>query len=136
MITHMRINWKKFDWFNVLEPLANGATIDLDDQETLTIKAHEWPTCACGQLCKALPRDMRKAPHDGLLRSLGTRFYHRVLASDWVGALQVFNKIEARSAMLLGIPLVERKPVVATGKPFAVTMGHALVLRKEVTVTQ
>jgi hypothetical protein len=98
-----------FDWFNVLEGLANGERIGQQTYSTLKEMAANWPSCACGQLCKKLPR-VHDVPKDEKLRELGTEFAGFVEGRKWVQALHCFNQIEGRTAELLGIPLVPRHP--------------------------
>jgi len=131
----MKIKFDKtFDWFDVLERLDKGDTISDDQYRTLEYRAGRWPTCACGQLCKALPKreseisDAYKcAPKDGELFRRGVSFSDYVSAKKWGKALETFNKIEARSAKLLGLKFVPRHPIKIhhEQKPYAVTMGRS-----------
>jgi len=119
----MKIKFDKtFDWFDVLERLVKGEELSYSDKYILMDRAGNWPTCACGQLCKALPRNkITKVPEDATLQMLGVKFAEYVNMRKWVQALHCFNKIEARSAELLGLKLVPRHKTEK--KPYAVTMG-------------
>jgi hypothetical protein len=91
----------KFDWIPVLEGLSGGEQVGREDKLKLDSMASQWPTCACGQLCKLLPRDRDKRPEDSMLSILGGQFYQAVQKSLWGEALEIFHKIEARSDKLL-----------------------------------
>jgi len=130
----LEINYNKFDWFDVLVPLAQGAPIHFEDQKQLTDKAGSWPTCACGQLCTKLGRNRDKSPIDQQLNLLGVQFAGFVQDQKWELALRCFNKIEERVANILGIPLIERvvphqpvkhAPMACHRKPFAVEMSQS-----------
>ena len=121
---------KTFDWFDVLEGLAQGKTINERTFTALHQRASDWPTCACGQLCKKLSSEYDGIPKDNQLRLLGVKFSQYVSSKQWIKALECFNKIEQRSAELLGLKLVPRHPKqskqkVSPGKPFAVQMINA-----------
>lgn len=94
------------DWLKVLEQLANGTAIVTEvGLRRLTRAANSWPTCACGQLCRALPRRYPgrfcQEPADYDLRILGLTFAALIPSQQWSKALRVFRKIEARSIQLL-----------------------------------
>lgn len=89
--------------------------------QTLYSMAGSWPTCACGQLCKDLPRSLgTKAPLDTKLNALGTLFstaladMHQscgLLNANAKGvaeclrhAIAIFHKIEKRTEVLLSRP--------------------------------
>ena len=61
-----------------------------------------WPTCACGQLCKLLPRfGVAGAPKDQLTRAIGIYFMEAVKRRDIRQARIQFDLIESRTAELL-----------------------------------
>lgn len=93
----------EFNWLTRLEELnEKGNGYRPSDQEDLTTMAQGWPTCACGQLCKLLPkRGDTAVPEDNKLYNLGCRFYNLVCRCDWSSALDIFRQIEARSFKLL-----------------------------------
>ena len=92
----------EFDWLVFLQHAvdSHGAVNDTDYMRACQMAA-EWPTCACGQLCKDLPRNERFQPHDTDLSHLGGHFYAHVGARRWREALDTFKLIEERTAYLL-----------------------------------
>lgn len=91
---------KEFNWIEELE-----ACIKLEPSyekyRKLSQKASSWPTCACGQLCKELPRYDDNCPKDRALRTLGIKFYDFIESGNWTEALETFHKIEKRTTELL-----------------------------------
>lgn len=73
----------------------------MTQMKRLLAQAGRWPTCACGELCKRLPRDKDKCPKDNRLRTLGQDFCLAVMCRGWPAALVTFREIEARTAELL-----------------------------------
>jgi hypothetical protein len=63
--------------------------------------AKNWVTCACGNQCKVLTRDIFGQPKDSALRHLGMSFYGAMLAEDFQSAKEILQKIEDRSAKLI-----------------------------------
>ncbi len=61
-----------FDWFDFLAQEIEE--ISLDKLTEAEFKAGEWVACACGQLCKDLPRFNDKSPRDNELANLGVAF--------------------------------------------------------------
>lgn len=91
-----------FNWVAVLKDAVAGAQITEEDQDKLRIMAGNWPTCACGQLCKNLPKqNWDNKPLDNTLASRGLTFFHCIEEQDWTKALATFYKIEARTMELL-----------------------------------
>lgn len=97
------IEFDNFNWLTALE-----AAIDLGDRVSdsqhaeLSEMANNWPTCACGELCKSLPRhEGSDGPKDLLLYALGRGFADEVGHRQWLEALKTFHAIEARTAELL-----------------------------------
>lgn len=69
-----------FDWFAFLEqPYHEIKRCHIVEA---SLMANNWVTCACGQLCKDLPRDLSGEPEDPLLKELGIEF------------MQCINRIE------------------------------------------
>ena len=60
-----------FDWFDYFK----SPNFDPDYLTDLTTRAEHWTTCACGQLCKELPRDHKNQPTDQDLYHKGLLFY-------------------------------------------------------------
>lgn len=94
-----------FNWIAVLKDLVAGAPVTQYDHQLLIQLSERWPTCACGQLCKTLPRDVNGAPKDKKLRLEGYIFDRHIEAKRWKLALKCFYRIEARTAKLLGFEL-------------------------------
>ncbi len=85
-------NWWKF--------LTNTDPSEEEWQEARN-RARAWPTCACGEQCKTLPKDILGGPDDGLLRTFGMEFMRFIHEKDQAAALNAFRAIENRSAYLL-----------------------------------
>lgn len=66
-----------------------------------TLAAWDWPTCACGALCKKLPRERNGRPKDHTLGCLGEAFAEDIEVSELVEARKTFAAIERRTAYLL-----------------------------------
>jgi len=100
----MKTETKKFDpsnwdWFAYLD--ADEDTKEKYWGEAID-KSSNWVTCACGQLCDALPRDNdTRAPEDDILSNLGVDFDQEIQSGDWDEARDVLFKIEARTTELL-----------------------------------
>lgn len=67
----------------------------------LYFRAKQWPTCACGNLCEALPRTIYGAPKDDALLDLGMQFSCAIGREDAEYALRILSQIEAHSTVLL-----------------------------------
>jgi hypothetical protein len=118
---------KDFDWLLFLnKPVEEVKQKDVELAHKLS---GDWPTCACGQLCKSLPRGQGNMPEDDVLYELGIQFadvmeeydcaayaYHsgivlgltnqevykrKVANAKRKKALAIFNKIEKRTIKLL-----------------------------------
>ena len=92
----------KFNWFTELDKAINTEPTD-DKFFDLERRAFSWVTCACGQLCKKLPRrkGTRGAPEDPDLYANGTTFSQAILGKHWVYAKIVLERIEKRTIKLL-----------------------------------
>lgn len=91
-----------FNWLRALRYAARrGVVISHDLRIAWRIAARAWPTCACGQLCKALPRHNDGEPTDTRLSTLGCRFYADVTMGNWKAAILTFQAIESRSQDML-----------------------------------
>lgn len=93
---------ESFNWLAFLKDLAAGRKPTSKERVALNIWAGRWPTCACGQLCKSIPRsNLDGSPQDLHLKRLGLAFYHRIEIGNWTGAITAFREIEARTEQLL-----------------------------------
>lgn len=90
-----------FNWIAVLKDIVAGAHVTFMDHITLLDLASNWPTCACGQLCKNLPKNRDGGPADIILALNGVEFYKHVSKMNWNDALHTFYKIEERTMELL-----------------------------------
>jgi hypothetical protein len=91
---------QKWDWFKVLRRAIEHAP-DTELQGRMKDKASDWPTCACGQLCKRLPRHANKEPKDSALGYLGMDFFGAVCRGYYHEAMSLMKSIEARTTKLL-----------------------------------
>ena len=105
---------ENFCWFEFLnQPKSNFSKGDL--KNACELSSH-WTTCACGQLCKSLPRNGRNAPVDPILANLGEVFMNNIedayqayidheegFLSRIESAKSVLVKIEERTIALLAL---------------------------------
>jgi hypothetical protein len=97
----------RFDWMAALEQCQKEPEAAADCHKALVLMASDWPTCACGQLCKAVPRYMNGRPKDYELYELGIDFADQVGNHLWSDALATLHKIEARTVNVLQLqPIV------------------------------
>jgi hypothetical protein len=96
----------EFDWFAFLNQDIESVSEDYFDEANSL--ADNWVTCACGQLCKVLPRGSGNHPMDEELYNLGMDFAYEIdnlrdsrVNKDKLKALETLNKIEARTTLLL-----------------------------------
>ena len=87
-----------FDWNAFLE---NPPAEDSDEHGAACGLSWEWVTCACGNLCDKIPRDISGAPLDAELKSLGVEFHENIRSGYWNGAKDCLYLIEKRSAGLI-----------------------------------
>jgi hypothetical protein len=95
-----QIGAPEFDWITELEKSIKQEP-DRATYRQLCDRARTWPTCACGQLCKALPRREDGKPVDFDLQNLGIRFCMAIGSTNYEWALDIFGQIEARTAELM-----------------------------------
>lgn len=96
-------NFDPENW-NWLEYLNSDKETQLKHHEQALKLAFQWPTCACGELCKALPRHLNGRPKDMLLGGegqLGHQFHSAIVRENFEYAKIVFTQIENRTAKLL-----------------------------------
>lgn len=110
---------KPFNWLSWLEHVRFN--VGTERMQEVRGWAGEWPTCACGNQCAALPRTRGGMPIDAALMDLGLYFLRQLMAMNYAhkfghfldfeirrrNALSVFRQIENRSTELLkqlGIP--------------------------------
>jgi hypothetical protein len=96
-----------WNWFEFLDrAIKEPDTYPTDELQTLAESlADSWTYCACGQLCKDLPRDIAGVPHDGRLVFLGALFAGQIDNFEYKMALETFHQIEQRTLELLTKPV-------------------------------
>jgi hypothetical protein len=94
---------EKINWHQVLSnPPPDRQTIEGYEQHQILGKAAgEWVTCACGNLCDAIPRNEQGAPDDFYLQRYGIQFSYAIDNQDWPKARVLLMQIETRSQFLL-----------------------------------
>lgn len=91
---------KPWNWLTFLKSAVKKEPGEKEWRRAIRL-AGNWPTCACGQLCKALPREHGGYPVNYGLYQLGIDFSFKIDKRQWPSALSIFLKIEARTAKLL-----------------------------------
>lgn len=91
----------KFNWIHKLKELVINPDITDSEHEDLASLAEDWPTCACGELCKKLPKNLSGIPLDSTLWKLGSLFCSWIALKKWDKAIEVFYEIESRTSYLL-----------------------------------
>ena len=63
-----------YDWPQIIDDLEHDR---YDDEGKFEVydAASNWPTCACGNQCAALPRDEEGCPVDKVMEKLGGQFF-------------------------------------------------------------
>lgn len=100
-------------------PDYDGDSYDIDEEDMNKYErahneaneaASQWHLCACGSLCKAIPRHRRSgytpataldAPVDYELAGLGLQFMNQIQYEDFENALLTQEKIEERAIEVL-----------------------------------
>lgn len=90
-----------FDWNRALDLAIARQPVDPKTWVGMQYRSASWITCACGNQCAAIPRDISGAPIDLLLRVLGANFALQVGEEDWLGAKATLLAIESRAKELL-----------------------------------
>ena len=92
-----------FDWYKALKKRK----ITSSQWEDMKERSLSWVTCACGNQCAIIPRDIiphnrvPSRPLDSKLYKLGDDFANAVIDEDVKGALGLLDAIELRSAELI-----------------------------------
>jgi hypothetical protein len=86
-----------FDW-NIFLNKKNITSAQFIDAKN---KSSKWVTCACGNQCASIPRDLYGEPKDQLLRGYGNDFGYAILTRNVPHAKILLNKIEKRSQQIL-----------------------------------
>lgn len=89
-------------WLTFLDhAIADPESVTLDERKAAEDLANQWPTCACGELCKSLPRGTLGEPRDEELYRLGMQFIYAIDDRYWESAKRILLQIEARTSQLL-----------------------------------
>lgn len=91
-----------FDWNKFLKNAIRRKT-DIPSLNIEEIKniSRDWVTCACGNQCAAIPRDLDGEPKDKELAKAGARFHSLICSQSWEEARNTLRAIERRSKQLL-----------------------------------
>jgi hypothetical protein len=91
---------ESINWNDVLE---RGMKDELSEEEYMNFYelSLNWVTCACGNLCAAIPRNQFGVPKDKTLSELGKKFALNFYNGDFNAAKTTLEKIETRSTELL-----------------------------------
>lgn len=88
---------KPFDWNKFL----NKENITDEEWEHAAGLSSDWITCACGNLCDIIPRNVAGCPEDDILYTLGIDFDNSIDFKQITRAKKTLHKIEERSAFLI-----------------------------------
>ena len=86
-----------FDW----NAFLNRDDITEQEWRDAQVRSMSWVTCACGNLCDAIPRFPSGIPEDPRLSELGSKFAGVVAMRDVAGCKYTLEQIEIRSGQLL-----------------------------------
>jgi hypothetical protein len=89
-----------FNWNDFLQRAVENK-ISEDEQEHAEELAGDWVTCACGNQCSILDRDVDGEPADRLLYELGLQFDTDIRYRKYDTAIETLKKIEIRSTTLI-----------------------------------
>ena len=90
----------EFNWFTELDN-AIKTEPTAERYQYLFVMAGSWVTCACGELCKALPKGRNGQPEDPYLFANGAEFSDAVQNKDWFYAKIILERIEKKTIKLL-----------------------------------
>ena len=92
-------NW---NWYAYLDA---DKEVKLKHYKKADVLAASWVTCACGKLCKVLPKNiLDNEPDDEILSNLSLWFNNYIEHKDFFSAKRILDKIEARTSYLLTLP--------------------------------
>lgn len=94
---------KPFDWNEFLEK-AISKSISEEEYNKACKLSGSWVTCAVGNQCAIIPRDLRSpmpAPIDDQLGFLGGIFHCCIVDREYLEARHILGKIEIRSAQII-----------------------------------
>ena len=98
---NLKFDPKNWDWYVFLN---SSKEIKGKFKEDAIELASGWATCACGQVCDVLPRELCGSPIDSIASMLGLNFFYQIQQRRWIVAKKTLDKIEARTTYLLKQP--------------------------------
>ncbi len=98
------------------------------------IRSADWVTCACGSICKALPRMSNGVPADAQLTRQGSYFHKYIGGLEVNKAKETLKTIENRSAYLINKEFI--KQVETIQNKFGVKLQVKDAKRKSRTTTK
>lgn len=87
--------------WNARIQIGKGRNMSAFERMLWSHEASSWVTCAVGNLCSVIPRDMFGAPCDNYLRFLGQQFSGAIHEDKFEEAGHILEKIEKRSGEIL-----------------------------------
>jgi hypothetical protein len=93
-----KFNPEEWDWYEFFK--ASDKRKEKYWREACNL-ANSWVTCACGQVCSALPKASWGQPMDDELRQLGSSFDKHIRKRRYGEAEKILDKIESRTVLLL-----------------------------------
>ena len=103
-----------FDWNICLDELMAGKELSAELHKHYVSLAANWVTCACGNQCAILPRNLNGVPYDHALYGLGHYFYIQIKGASWSRAKETLQKIEARAHTLIQEILKNKNEKITT----------------------
>lgn len=91
-----------FDWHDYLARCLSEKEISTEEYEKARELSGSWVTCAVGNQCAILPRDLDdNAPEDEELKELGAVFHWQIITDRYFLARITLEQIEQRAAFLI-----------------------------------
>ena len=98
---NLKFDPKNWEWYSFLD-----ASKEIKEKYNLEadVRAGNWHTCACGQVCNMLPKKEYNMPLDDKILDLGIDFCGFIGNEYWNKAKITLDEIEARTIFLLKQP--------------------------------
>ena len=90
-------NEEIFNWDDFL----NKDDITQLEWEKASVMAAKWPTCAVGDQCKDIPRNVHGMPKSKTMQNLGVSFYRSIIDQEINKAKFYMQQIEIRSSQII-----------------------------------
>tara|TARA_R110000822_G_scaffold27129_1_gene81254 strand:+ start:253 stop:570 length:318 start_codon:yes stop_codon:yes gene_type:complete len=98
----LEFNPNNWNWYAYLDA---DKEVHIEHYQKATDLSRCWVTCACGQLCKVLPKDnFTNAPIDKILFDLGVSFQDSIIYNNFSKGKLILDEIEQRTFYLLTLP--------------------------------